>query len=92
MLKLDGYDEAILGQATVWQRQGAGAERVDTLIYSGPKIIDILMTRDGMEEDDAYEFFSFNIEGAYMGPDTPIIVWHRPHTEVVWPAHPREES
>ena len=81
MLKLDGYDEALLGEATVWQRQGAGAERVDTLIYSGPKIINILMTRDGMEEDEAHEFFSFNIEGAYMGTDTPIIVWHHLYTE-----------
>ena len=83
MLKLDGYDEALLGQATVWQRQGAGAERVDTLIYSGPKILDILMTRDEMDGDEAREFLEFNIEGAYMGPDTPIIMW---------PAHPHEES
>ena len=83
MLKLDGYDEALLGLATVWQRQGAGAEQVDTLVYSGPKIIGILMTRDGMTELDAYEFIHFNIALAYVGPDTPIIVW---------PAHPHEES
>jgi len=83
MLKLDGYDEALLGQATVWQRQGMGADLVDTLVYSGPKIIGILMTRDGMTEIDAHEFLSFNIAGAYVGPDTPIIVW---------PAHPHEES
>jgi hypothetical protein len=92
MLKLDGYDEAILGEATVWQRQGAGAERVDTLIYSGPKIIGILKNRDGMTEDEAHEFLEFNIAGAYMGPDTPIIVWHRPHTEVVWHHLYTEES
>ena len=92
MLKLEGYDEAILGEATVWQRQGAGAERVDTLIYSGPKIIGILKNRDGMTEDEAHEFLEFNIAGAYMGPDTPIIVWHRPHTEVVWHHLYTEES
>ena len=83
MLKLDGYDEALLGQATVWQRQGMGADLVDTLVYSGPKIIGILMTRDGMTELDAHELLNFNIAGAYVGPDTPIIVW---------PAHPHEES
>ena len=83
MLKLEGYDEALLGEATVWQRQGAGAERVDTLIYSGPKILNILMTRDFMDEDEAHEFLEFNIAGAYVGTDTPI---------VVWPAHPHEES
>jgi hypothetical protein len=92
MLKLDGYDEALLGQAEVWLGQGDGAERVDALIYSGPKIIDILMTRDGMEEDDAYEFFSFNIEGAYVGPNTPIIVWPAPYTEDVWHHLYTEES
>ena len=81
MLKLDGYDEALLGQATVWQRQGTGAERVDTLIYSGPKILGILMTRDGMTELDAHEFLDFNIAGAYVGPDTPIIMWPAPHYE-----------
>ena len=83
MLKLDGYDEALLGQATVWQRQGTGAELIPTRIYSGPKIIGILMDRDGMTEFDAHEFLSFNIEGGYVGPDTPIIAW---------PAHPHEES
>ena len=83
MIKLDGYDEALLGQALVWQRLGAGAELNLTSIYSGPKIIGILMTRDGMTEIDAHEFLSFNIEGAYVGTDTPIIVW---------PARPHEES
>lgn len=81
MLKLDGYDEALLGQAEVWQRSGDGAARVPTFIYSGPKIINILMTRDGMEEDEAHEFLEFNIAGAYVGPDTPIIVWHHLYTE-----------
>jgi hypothetical protein len=81
MIKLDGYDEAILGEATVWQRQGAGAERVDTLVYSGLKILNILMTRDGMDEDEAHGFLEFNIAGAYVGPDTPIIVWHHLYTE-----------
>jgi len=76
MLKLDGYDEAILGEATVWhpRGEGKGADRVDTLIYSGDRIAEILVA-GGMEFEDAHEFISFNIEGAYVGPDTPIIVW-----------------
>ena len=33
------------------------------------------MERDGMDADEAREYIEFNIEGAYMGPDTPILVW-----------------
>jgi hypothetical protein len=54
---------------------------VDTLVYSGLKILNILMTRDGMDEDEAHGFLEFNIAGAYVGPDTPIIVWHHLYTE-----------
>jgi len=46
----------------------------DRLVYSTKKIIEILQTRDGMSEDDAWEFFSFNIEGAYVGTKTPIFM------------------
>jgi hypothetical protein len=83
MLKFDGYDEALLGQAAVWQRVGTADHRIPTNIYSGPKIVGILMKRDGMTELEAHEFLDYNIEGAYVGPDTPI---------VVWPARPHEES
>jgi hypothetical protein len=33
------------------------------------------MDRDGMDEEEAREFIEFNIEGAYMGPHTPVVVW-----------------
>jgi hypothetical protein len=32
------------------------------------------MQRDGMTEEDASDYFEFNIEGAYVGPQTPIYV------------------
>jgi hypothetical protein len=28
-----------------------------------------------MTEEEAIEFIGFNIEGAYMGKDTPVFVW-----------------
>jgi hypothetical protein len=28
-----------------------------------------------MSQDDAIEYINFNIENAYIGKDTPIIVW-----------------
>ena len=41
-------------------------------------MIDILMGRDGMEEEEAHEFLEFNVIGAYIGIDTPVIVFEDP--------------
>jgi len=72
LLKITGekYDKAIAGIASVWQ----GNHRVDTLIYSGHKLVEIFMD-EGMTDEEALEWISFNIEGAYMGASTPIIMW-----------------
>jgi hypothetical protein len=64
-LKADGFDEAIMGYAG---RCGMN----DVLLYSTNKIIQILMERDGMTDEEAIEFFEFNIKGAYMGEGTPL--------------------
>ena len=58
---LDGLDSAVVGI-------DAGEYR---LIYSVQLIIKKLM-KGGMSEDDAQEWFAYNILGAYMGPKTPI--------------------
>ena len=76
MIKLDGYDDAIIGPAIIW----VDKERVDVLVYDAETIREILMNRDGMGSDEAREFIEFNVEGAYMGPGTPILVW----PEDVW--------
>lgn len=73
--KFAGLDGAIIGVATVWQGHPySGAERVETLIYDGEIIVSLLVEQ-GMAPEDAHEFLEFNISGAYLGPDTPIIVW-----------------
>lgn len=62
-----GLDDALIGIA-----QRCGQPRL--AIYSVPAIIEILTDRDGMTEDEAHEFFSFNIEGAWVGETTPMFV------------------
>lgn len=75
LLRVDGYDEALIGRALVWQPvPGGGAQRVDVLVYDGQKMIES-MVQDGCDEAEAIEHISFNVEGAYVGPSTPIIVW-----------------
>ena len=71
MKRWTDLDNAIIGTTMTYQE----GERVPVFVYSGDKIISILMERDGMEWDDAMDFVDFNIEGAYTGKDTPLILW-----------------
>jgi hypothetical protein len=71
MLRIDGFDEAIIGPAAIWR----GQEMVSVLVYDAEKIRDILMVRDGMDFEMAREYIEFNIEVAYMGEHTPVLVW-----------------
>jgi hypothetical protein len=71
MKRWNGYDEAIIGPACIW----ANNVRVNVLVYDGEVIRKILMNRDGMDSQEAREFIEFNIEGAYIGDDTPVLVW-----------------
>lgn len=64
MLIADGLNDAIVGVTT----KGVA-------VYDVDKILAILMERDGMTDIEALEFFEFNIEGAYMGEQTPHYVF-----------------
>ena len=68
LLTLDGFDEAILGVV----------ERINLLVvcYDRNKIIQILM-RD-MSEEEAWEYYQFNILYAYMGEHTPVYLDYMP--------------
>lgn len=62
-LKADGLDEAVIGVEEDEMR----------LVYSVDKCIEIFMSQ-GMEYDEALEFFDYNVRGAWMGDKTPIWV------------------
>ncbi len=72
MLKIEGHDDAIIGPAMVWTEDG---NLRDVLVYDAEKIREKLMKRDSMTAEEAREYIEFNIEGAYMGPHTAIVVW-----------------
>ena len=42
-------------------------------IYSKSKAIQCLMDK-GMDEEQAYEYFDYNVAGAYVGEQTPIFL------------------
>ena len=70
-LTIDGHDNAIIGPAFIWRDQ----THVSVLVYNAETIRDNLVREDGMSLEDAREFIEFNIEGAYVGPHTPVLVW-----------------
>jgi hypothetical protein len=41
-------------------------------VYSIPKAIDLLVTRDGMSAEEAEEYLEFNSIGAWVGDETPV--------------------
>jgi hypothetical protein len=62
----DGFEDAFLGIGTQFNRHFA--------IYDRQKCIEILMDRDGMHEEEAEEYFEFNVAGAWVGHGTPVFV------------------
>lgn len=60
----DGFEDSILGYDTKGR-----------VIYSVNSILNTLVNRDGMDYDEAQEYFGFNIECAYVGEYTPIYMY-----------------
>ena len=59
----DGFDNAIVGHCS----QG--------VIYSAPTIIQILQDDEHLTEEEALDYYYYNIEGAHVGEYTPIYMW-----------------
>lgn len=62
----DGFDDAILGVAQQFSSY--------LVAYDRAACIKILVDRDGMSEEEAEEFFEFNVTGSYVGEFTPIFI------------------
>lgn len=64
---LDGFDDCIIG---LTEEFGNNIR----ILYSIEKIIDKLMLDSEMTEEDAWEYYSFNIVGGYYGEQNPIFL------------------
>jgi len=62
----ESYDKCVIGIAS-----RIGME--DCVAYDITKVIDELMSQ-GMDREDAQDFFAFNMAGAYVGTRTPIFI------------------
>ena len=66
MLKADGFDDAIFGI-------GSRCGKPDIIVYDVNKCIKILINQN-MTEEEARDYFDFNVVGAWVGEETPIFV------------------
>ena len=66
-LTADGFEDAIIGYGRQFNYPVA--------VYDAEKFINILQLRDGMTEEEAVEYFQFNVQGAYVGESTPIFIY-----------------
>ena len=66
-LRTDGFDDCIIG---VSHRFGEPL----LLAYDKEKVIKKLMKRDNMTIEDALEFYTYNIIGAWVGKQTPVFI------------------
>ena len=74
VLKVEGFDEAIIGLC-----RKAGHD--DCLLYDEDKVINLLMG-DGMSYDEAIEYYEYNIAGAFMGDGTPAFFFKATESEL----------
>tara|TARA_A100001201_G_scaffold143713_1_gene146891 strand:- start:488 stop:754 length:267 start_codon:yes stop_codon:yes gene_type:complete len=72
---LDNLDQALIGHCKIKQTDSQVA------VYSETKILQTLMKNNSWGYNQALNYFYQNVDCAYMGPNTPIIVSDLPsHT------------
>jgi len=62
----DGFDCAVVGVGRTFDGPLCA-------VYDIDKIVQELM-KDGMDHDEAHEYFDYNIAGSYVGEQTPIFM------------------
>lgn len=64
----DGFEDAFVGTTI------SAFGRKQVAIYDYDKCILILMHDNHMTEDDAIEYFDYNVMGSWIGEETPIYI------------------
>ena len=67
VLLMDGFDEAFIG----WSQR---MNEPKLAVYSWDLMMKVCVDRDGMTDEEAEDYISFNCLGAWVGEQTPIIV------------------
>lgn len=62
----DGFEDALIGVGQQFNKALA--------VYDRQKCIEILIERNGMSDEEAVEYFEYNVTGAWVGEYTPIFL------------------
>ena len=65
-LQMDGYEDCVVGISVGFKGS--------CLIYDMRKIINKMKKDDGMTENEAWEYFDYNVLGSWMGDFTPVFL------------------
>jgi hypothetical protein len=71
-------DAIVLEPQSTFNRAIVGSDTSNRLVYSVTKIISALVDEDGMDEQEALEWFEFNTLGTFNGMDNinkPIFIY-----------------
>lgn len=70
----DGFEPAFVGSSI------SAFSRVQVAVYDYQTCIQVLMK--DMNEEEAIEYFSYNVIGSWVGDDTPIFINVHPIAEI----------
>ena len=76
MITADGFETAFV--AVAFRYNGN-----DIAVYDYDTCIDVLIDRDTMSVEEAHEFMSYNVIGAYVGEQTPLFIRTKTYEEML---------
>ena len=76
MITADGFETAFV--AVGFRYNGN-----DIAVYDYDTCIDVLIDRDTMSVEEAHEFMSYNVIGAYVGEQTPLFIRTKTYEEML---------
>ena len=76
MVTADGFETAFV--AVGFRYNGN-----DIAVYDYDLCIDVLIDRDTMSVEEAHEFMSYNVIGAYVGEETPLFIRTQTYEEML---------
>jgi hypothetical protein len=69
LMKLaDGFEDAFVGSTI------SAFSREQVAVYDHDKCLLILMHDNGMSEEEAIDYFNYNVIGSWVGEDTPVFM------------------
>jgi len=76
MITADGFETAFV--AVGFRYNGN-----DIAVYDYDLCIDVLIQRDEMSLQEAYEFMDYNVVGSYVGEETPLFIRTKTYEEML---------